>query len=114
MKHLFKTAFLALFILTAISSVSLAAPAKAVKPANQVMDSSLKGTVNINTATAAQLTMLPGIGDKIAKRIVEYRTKAGGFKSLEDLKKVNGIGNKKFSKIKPFCSLQGQTSLIKK
>ena len=56
--------------------------------------------VNINTATEKELAKLPGIGMGIAKRIVEYRKAYGGFKSIDELKKVKGIGDKKFEKIK--------------
>jgi competence protein ComEA len=57
--------------------------------------------VNLNTASAAQLEALPGIGAKMAVRIVEYRQKNGGFKKVEDLMNVKGIGEKSFLKLKP-------------
>jgi competence protein ComEA len=56
--------------------------------------------VNINTATEKELAKLPGIGATIAKRIVEYRNANRGFKSIDELKKVKGIGSKKFEAIK--------------
>jgi len=56
--------------------------------------------VNINTATEKEIAKLPGIGPAIAKRIVEYRKAHGGFKSVDELKKVKGIGDKKFERIK--------------
>jgi competence protein ComEA len=56
--------------------------------------------VDINTATEKELAKLPGIGAAIAKRIVEYRNAHGGFKSIDELKKVKGIGDKKFEAIK--------------
>jgi competence protein ComEA len=56
--------------------------------------------VNINTATEKELAGLPGIGAAIAKRIVEYREANKGFKSIEELKKVKGIGSRKFEAIK--------------
>jgi competence protein ComEA len=57
--------------------------------------------VNINTATVAELSELPGVGAKTAERIVEYRQKNGQFKKAEDLMNVRGIGEKSFLKMKP-------------
>jgi competence protein ComEA len=57
-------------------------------------------TVNINTAPADQLERLPGVGPKTAARIVEYRQKNGGFKKVEELMNVRGIGEKAFLKMK--------------
>jgi competence protein ComEA len=57
--------------------------------------------INLNTATVDQLETLPGIGRKTAERIIEYRTKSGGFKRIEDLMNVKGIGEKSFLKLKP-------------
>ncbi len=56
--------------------------------------------VNLNTATAEQLDTLPGVGPKVAARIVEYRQKNGPFKKIEDVMNVKGIGEKNFLKIK--------------
>jgi competence protein ComEA len=61
--------------------------------------------VNLNTATAAQLEALPGIGKATAERIVEYRQKSGGFKKVEDLMNVRGIGEKNFLKLKPLITV---------
>ena len=58
-------------------------------------------TVNLNTATAADLEELPGIGAKTAARIVEYRQKNGPFKKVEELMNVRGVGEKNFLKLKP-------------
>lgn len=59
------------------------------------------GIVNINTASASELSSgLKGVGDTLAKRIVDYREKNGKFKTIEDIKKVSGIGDKKFENIK--------------
>jgi competence protein ComEA len=56
--------------------------------------------VNLNTASAAQLEAVPGIGAKMAQRIVEYRQKNGAFKKIEELMNVKGIGEKSFLKLK--------------
>lgn len=56
--------------------------------------------ININTAGILDLTSLDGIGESLAKSIVEYRNKNGKFLKLEDIKNVSGIGDSKFEKIK--------------
>ena len=56
--------------------------------------------VNINTATQTELETLPGIGPSIASKIVSYRKENGKFKSIEEIKKVNGIGESKYANIK--------------
>ena len=58
--------------------------------------------VNLNSATQDDLESLPSIGPVLAKRIIEYRNQQGGFKSIEEIKKVHGIGNKIFEKIKDY------------
>ncbi len=60
----------------------------------------LKKTVNINTATKTQLMNLPGIGPSLAERILEYRAINGQFTSVDELRKVKGIGEKKFERIR--------------
>ncbi len=61
--------------------------------------------LNLNVATVAQLEVLPGIGMKVAERIVDYRQKNGGFKKIEDLMNVRGVGEKSFLKLKPMLTV---------
>lgn len=70
-------------------SAATARPAKAVV------------VVNLNTATLAELETLPGVGAKVAARIIEYREKKGPFKKIEELMNVQGIGEKSFLKLRP-------------
>ncbi len=62
--------------------------------------------VNINTATAAQLTTLDGISSTLAERIVKYREENGSFLALEDIKNVSGIGDATFQKIRDYICLR--------
>nr|WP_211194507.1 helix-hairpin-helix domain-containing protein [Pyxidicoccus fallax] len=68
------------------------------------------GTVNLNEATAEQLDLLPGVGEKAAQRIIEHRKKRP-FKRVEELVRVKGFGKKKFLKLKEHLALAGPTTL---
>lgn len=61
--------------------------------------------VNLNTASIEQLTTLPGVGPKLAARIVEYRQKSGTFRSTQELINVRGVGEKNFAKIEAWLSV---------
>ena len=62
--------------------------------------------VNINIATKAELTNLPGIGGVLADRIIRQREEQGEFESISELQKVKGISKKKFEKLKPLIAVQ--------
>jgi comEA protein len=79
------------------SYVRAQAPAASVEKAAPV--------INLNTASAADLQNLPGVGARMAERIVEYRQKNGPFKKIEDLMNVKGIGEKNFLKLKARLSV---------
>ncbi|MFA8343595.1 MAG: ComEA family DNA-binding protein [Rhodothermaceae bacterium] len=63
-------------------------------------------SININTANKKTLMSLPGIGSKTADAIISYREKNGFFVKLSDLRKVKGIGSKKFKKIEKYINLK--------
>ncbi len=71
----------------------------------------LSGVVNVNTASAEELSLLPGVGPARARSIVELREKRGGFKRVEDLLEVKGIGEAGLAKLRPFVALEGKTTL---
>ncbi|MFB1041864.1 helix-hairpin-helix domain-containing protein [Streptomyces chrestomyceticus] len=57
--------------------------------------------VSLNSATAEELDGLPGVGPVLARHIIEYRTAHGGFTSVEQLREVNGIGDRRFADLRP-------------
>ncbi len=71
----------------------------------------IEGKVNINTATEEQISVLPGIGPKLASEVIKYRNTIGKFGAIEDLKKVNGVGDKKLEKIRNFVVVEGETTI---
>lgn len=61
--------------------------------------------VNINTAGKDELTKIPGVGDSKAHAIIKYREENGDFNDIEDIKKVSGIGESLFEKIKDYITV---------
>ena len=62
--------------------------------------------ININTATIQELDVLPGVGEATANKIVNYRDENGKFNSIEEIKNVNGIGEKKYEELKNLISIE--------
>jgi len=91
---------LALGLAAAIAVFSLAS-AYAQSPAP-------KAKVNINTASVSELETLPRVGPKVAQRIIDFRTKNGGFKKIEEIMKVQGIGEKVYEDIKDLITVGGE------
>ncbi|MEU9010832.1 ComEA family DNA-binding protein [Streptomyces sp. NPDC048479] len=63
------------------------------------------GPVSLNTATVEQLDTLPGVGPVLAQHIVDYRTRHGGFRSVDELREVNGIGDRRFADLQTLLRL---------
>ncbi|MEZ5285501.1 MAG: helix-hairpin-helix domain-containing protein [Vicinamibacterales bacterium] len=84
---------------------ALAAPALVSAAPQQAPAATRAAVLDLNTATQAQLEDLPGIGRQTAERIIEYRQKSGGFKKIEELMNVRGIGEKSFLKLKPLIAV---------
>lgn len=99
MNRLIPTSLLALLLL----AVALAQPALAAS-----------GVVNVNTAGIEELTLLPRVGETVARRIVEFREENGAFKSAEDLLLVRGVGEKTFELMAPHVAVEGETTLTEK
>ncbi|NEB36609.1 ComEA family DNA-binding protein [Streptomyces sp. SID14515] len=57
--------------------------------------------LSLNTATAEQLETLPGVGPVLAQHMIDYRTENGGFRSVDELRQVNGIGDRRFADLQP-------------
>lgn len=69
-----------------------------------------RGLLDLNLATLAQLEQLPGIGPSKAKAIADYRTKLGGFRRIDELLEVKGIGSKLYERIRAYVSVVNDTS----
>jgi competence protein ComEA len=97
-----------LIMLAAIASLSATALA-ADAPA-----ATASGVVNINTADASQLALLPRVGLKAAQRVIDYRSEHGAFKKTTDLMQVKGFGDKTFERLSSYLTVEGKTTLSEK
>lgn len=79
---------------------------KATAAAEKATQAVKASKININTADEGTLANLNGVGPALAQRIVDYRSKSGKFRTIEDLKNVNGIGDKVFEKIAPMITVK--------
>ncbi|MCH8558099.1 MAG: ComEA family DNA-binding protein [Balneolia bacterium] len=88
---------------------TITAPEPVMEEATAVVSESSgeaqSGKVNINSADAASLATLPGVGPAIAARIIEYRNENGPFRQIEDIKNVRGIGEARFEAIKDLITV---------
>src|ERR687895_1465649 len=85
-----------------VALVCIAGPAAAQQPPRAAKMAAPVPTeiVNLNSATATQIATLPGIGQKTAELVVQYRQKNGPFKKIEEIMNVRGVGEKSFLRIK--------------
>jgi len=89
-----------------LAALLLAAPATPAAAQTQPAAAPARpATVDLNTASVADLERLPGIGRRTAERIVEHRQKNGGFKKIEELMNVKGVGEKSFLRLKPLITV---------
>jgi competence protein ComEA len=72
------------------------------------------GVVNINTAGAEQLQLLPRVGPSLAERIIDFREAHGPFGSVDELVAVKGIGDNSLARLEPFVTTKGETTLTTK
>ncbi|MGW3987481.1 helix-hairpin-helix domain-containing protein [Streptomyces sp. NPDC004830] len=77
-----------------------AGAAGAAPPGGTANGSAPTAPVSLNTATLDQLDTLPGVGPVLAQHIVDYRTRHGGFRSVDELREVNGIGDRRFADLR--------------
>ena len=94
-----------LFTGGATTALADSPPARAAAPA------AAHGVVNLNSATAPELEMLPGVGPKKAQAIIDWRAKNKSFQRVDDLRKVKGFGRKTLAKLLPYLTVQGPTTL---
>lgn len=96
---------IALIALASVSATAFAADATPAVPG---------GVININTADAGQIAMLPRVGLKAAQRVVDYRNQHGAFKKTTDLMQVKGFGEKTFERLNAYLTVEGKSTLTAK
>jgi comEA protein len=77
-------------------------------------DGPAPGTVNLNTANADQLQLLPRVGPALASRIISFRESNGPFRTVDELLAVKGIGETSLKHLSPYLSVSGDTTLAEK
>lgn len=88
-----------------VQTQTVPTPTTQTKPSKSPKKEASTGSVNINSASETELVALPSIGPSKAKAITEYRQQQGGFKSIDDLQKVKGIGPATLEKLRAHVTL---------
>ena len=96
------------------SVIAIAVLAFVLAPVAAAAAEAGSGVVNVNTATAEQLELLPRIGPSVAVRIIEHREANGKFAKAEDLMLVRGIGERTFELLAPYVTTTGESTLKEK
>jgi len=107
MRHPIAAAARALALVLLLQTPALAAGTDSAKRGSGPQ---ISGVVNVNAATAEELSLLPGVGPAKAQAIIRYRTEHGAFKRVEDLSQVKGIGEKQVEQLRPHVALEGKTT----
>ncbi|HEY5536673.1 MAG TPA: ComEA family DNA-binding protein [Ignavibacteria bacterium] len=89
-----------------ISEDSLKSAEKEKKTRSKKEDKLVGRQININTASKEELILLPGVGEKTALKIIDYREKNDSFKKIEEIMNIKGIGQKKFEKMKIYIKVE--------
>ncbi len=90
-----------------VAALALALPAIAAAADGTTR---MSGLVNLNTADVEQLQLLPGVGQKRAAAIVDVRKTRGGFKSVDELVEVKGVGEAMLERLRPHLTVKGKTT----
>jgi competence protein ComEA len=85
-----------------LSITEKASPQQAPDGGSAIADS----LIDLNTASASQLETLPGVGPEMAKRILDWRKQNGRFQTVDDLRKISGIGERTFARLKPLVKVR--------
>ena len=96
----------------AVTETSIADPSN-TPPSARVPSGAGHATLDLNRASEQELEALPGIGPVLAERIVEYRHARGTFHDVEQLRKVKGIGKKKFERLRPLVHVAPATGPVR-
>ncbi len=92
-------------------SISTVQPYIVKAEATETVSRSEISVVNINFASADEMASVPGLGEKKSQAIVKFREKHGPFARVEDLKKVDGIGDKLFEKIRQYVTVKADSAI---